>query len=432
MKDGFHYRDGALYADAVPLDMIADAVATPCWVYSARVMRARLRRLQEALAGLNAKVFYAIKANDSVAVIKTLAETGAGAEIVSGGELQRAQAAGVPGEDILFAGVAKSQDEIAAALRAGIRQLNVESLPELHSVAAVARTLGVTAPVAFRVNPDVEAGTHEKISTGRKQDKFGIAYDEALAAYRTAASLPGVAPVGVHLHIGSQIGAVTPFERAYRRAADLVRTLRDEGIALRQLDLGGGFGIAYADDQASLDLRDYGAVVRRTVGDLGLALFVEPGRYLVAEAGVLVTRTIYLKQNGERRFVIVDAGMNDLLRPAMYQAHHPIWPLRQPLDAAEWTPHDVVGPICESSDVFARARPLPPLAEGDRLALTHAGAYGAVMSSHYNARPMAAAVLVDGARWAVTRPRIEPAAFLAEERLPAWLRSEVDQPTLID
>jgi diaminopimelate decarboxylase len=422
MTAGFGYRDGQLCAEEVPLAEIARAVGTPAYVYSAGAMRDRLRGLLDAFAGQRVVVCYALKANGNLAVVRTLADEGAGAEIVSGGELARALAAGVPASRIVFAGVGKSRDEMAAALDAGIAQFNVESTPELIVLGELAVARRQQAPVAFRINPDVLAGGHDKISTGRRQDKFGIAYDRALGAYELARRLAGIEIVGLHLHIGSQIRGLAPFEAAYRRGVELVARLAGTGIRLRRLDLGGGFPARYRDEPP-FDLEGYAALVRRLTAGLDLELLLEPGRYLVAEAGVLIARTLYVKEGEELPCVVLDAGMNDLLRPALYDADHAIVPAAEPRHESAYQPVDVVGPICESADVFARARELPPLSAGDLVALTGAGAYGAVMASDYNSRPIAAEVLVEGGRFAVVRPRIEPSARLADERMPEWLAS---------
>ncbi len=420
MSAGFSYRDGVLCAETVPLDQIARAAGTPAYVYSGGHMRHQLRRFQHAFAGQPAMICYALKANSNLAVIKTLAEAGAGAEIVSGGELQRALAVGVPPDRIVFAGVAKSRDEMASALDAGIAQFNVESVPELIALGEVAASRRQRAPIALRVNPDVAAGSHDKISTGRKQDKFGIAYDQALETYRLAERLAGIEVVGLHLHIGSQILSLAPFEAAYRRAIELTRRLRAEGIGIRRIDLGGGLGVGYRGEP-ELDLDGYAALVRDLGRGLDLELVFEPGRYLVAQAGVLVSRVLYVKDGAERPCVILDAGMNDLLRPALYDAYHPILPVIEPDPDAPLQPVDVVGPICESADVFARGREMPPLHAQDLVAFAGAGAYGAVMASDYNSRPLAAEVLVEDGNYAVVRPRQEPCTRFAAEVLPPWL-----------
>ena len=423
MED-FAYRDGELCAEGVPLRSIAEAVGTPAYVYAATGMRRRLRRLQEAFAGQRALFCYAVKANSNLAVIRTLAEAGAGADVVSGGELERALKAGVPPSRIVFAGVGKGRDEMAFALDVGILQFNVESLPELVALGELAAARRRRAPVALRINPDVAAGGHDKISTGRRGDKFGIPYAQALATYATAARLAGIEVVGLHLHIGSQITQLGLFEAAYARGVKLVSRLRAEGHAIRRLDLGGGFGARYREDEPAFDTGAFAAMVRRLTGELGCELLFEPGRALVAEAGVLVARVLYVKEgegNDGRPFVVLDAGMNNLVRPAMYGAYHGVLPVAEPPPGAPLLEVAVVGPICESADVFSHRRALPPLAAGDLVALTGAGAYGAVMASDYNSRPAAAEVLVEGGQFAVVRRRIEPAERLKDEAMPEWL-----------
>jgi diaminopimelate decarboxylase len=417
---GFTYLDGQLHADQVPLAEIAATVSTPAYVYAGAIMRAQLGRFVAAFAGRRVMVCYALKANSNLAVIRTLADAGAGADIVSGGELQRALAAGVPPQRIVFSGVGKSRDEMVLALDAGIAQFNVESVPELIALGEIAAARRLRAPVALRVNPDVVPDTHDRISTGRRHDKFGIAYDQALGVYEMARRLAGIELVGLHLHIGSQILSLAPFEAAYRRGVELVRALGAAGITLRRLDLGGGFGVPYGPEPP-LDLAAYAALIGRLTAGLELELVFEPGRYLVAEAGVLLSRVLYVKGGGERPCVVLDAGMNDLLRPALYDAYHPILPVAEPGADVARTAVDVVGPICESTDVFARGRELPPLRAGDLVAFTGAGAYGAVMASDYNSRPRAAEVMVEGAQFAVVKPRIEPAARLADESIPPWM-----------
>jgi len=420
VSGGFAYRGGELCADEVPLKSIAEAVGTPAYVYSGTAMRERLRQFLAAFADRRALVCYALKANSNLAVIRTLAEEGAGAEIVSGGELQRALAAGVPPSRIVFSGVGKSRDEMVQALEAGIAQFNVESLPELIALGEIAAARRLRAPIALRVNPDVAAGSHDKISTGRRHDKFGIACEQALEACELARRLAGIELVGLHLHIGSQILNIAPFEAAYRRGIELVRTLRAAGIPVRRLDLGGGLGVPYRADPA-FDLAAYAALIARLTAGLDLELVLEPGRFLVAEAGALLSRVLYRKESGDRPCLVLDAGMNNLLRPALYDAYHAILPVVEPPAGTPSVGVDVVGPICESTDVFARARDLPPLGAGDLVAFAGAGAYGAVMASDYNSRPRAAEVMVEGTRFAVVKPRIEPTARFADERLPEWL-----------
>ena len=421
--DHFTYRDGRLFAEDVPLDAIADAVGTPCYVYSTATLERHVRVFGEALAGLDHLICYAVKACGNIAVLRTLARLGAGMDVVSGGELHRALAAGVPGERIVFSGVGKTRAEIAAALEAGIGQFNVESEPELEAIGAVAAGMGLQAPVAVRVNPDVDAKTHAKITTGRSEDKFGIPIARAREVYARAAALPGIAVMGVDVHIGSQLTSLAPFEAAFLKVAELTQALRADGHAIRRVDLGGGLGIPYVRSNEAPPLPfDYGAVVRRTVGELGAQVVIEPGRLIVGNAGVLLASVIYRKAGENRDFLIVDAAMNDLIRPAMYDAWHDIVPLREPLALEAVAPVDVVGPVCESSDTFAKARPLPLLQAGDRLAFRSAGAYGAVMSSEYNARPLVPEVLVNGDRFDVVRSRPSYDEMIRRERIPDWLR----------
>ncbi len=418
----FTYRAGQLACETVPLATIAAEVGSPCYVYSAGAMRAQLQAYQDAFAARPALFCYAVKANSNIAVIRTLAAAGAGADTVSGGEIERALAAGVPPQKIVFAGIAKSAEEIRFALGSGILQFNVESVPELLRISAVAQELGTTAPVALRINPDVDAATHSKISTGRKEDKFGIPYADAPALYGMAASLPGIEPVGLHLHIGSQITTIEPFAKAYRRGIDLFNEIRGAGIPLRRLDLGGGFGVRYRSE-TPIPAAAFAAMVLELVAGLDVQLVFEPGRAFVAEAGALVSSVIYRKESGGRRFLVLDAGMNVLIRPALYDAYHEVLPLAEPEADAHLEPMDVVGPICESSDIFGRDRYLPLLDSGDRVAFLSAGAYGAVMASDYNSRWSAAEVLVDGDRWAVIKPGRAPGAQFADEAIPPWLEA---------
>ena len=449
---------------------IAAAVGTPFYLYASATLVRHFRLFDEALAWAPERlVCFAVKALGNLAVLRTLAAEGAGMDVVSGGEIARALAAGVPGDRIVFSGVGKTRAEMRRALEAPVRQFNVESEPELEALSEVASGLGAVAPVALRVNPDVDAGTHEKIATGRRGDKFGVPIAQAREIYARAASLPGIEVVGVDVHIGSQIADLAPFEAAYRKVADLTRALRADGHAIRRLDLGGGLGIPYARTNAPPPLpSDYGALVRRTVGDLGCAIEIEPGRLVAGNAGLLVASVIYVKPGegapargpgrrregadaagagpgaarldalagvssrgavgsgggaaeGPRDFLILDAAMNDLLRPAMYGAHHDIVPVVEPAPGAEPALYDVVGPVCESGDTFARARAMPRVAPGDLVAFRSAGAYGAVMASEYNARPLVPEVLVSGDRWAIVRPRPTVEEMLARDRLPDWL-----------
>ena len=416
-----HAADGLLL-EGVPLSAIARAVGTPCWVVSAGTLRARLAALQAAFGPLGAHVHYAVKANDHLAVLRIMAAGGAGADVVSGGEMRRALLAGVPPGRIVFSGVGKTAAELVAAAEAGIAQINVESAEELAMVSAVAAGAGHSVPVALRINPDVDAGTHAKITTGRADNKFGIGLDAAAALYAHAATLPGVRPVGLALHIGSQIAAMAPFRAAFGRVAGLVRGLRDAGHAVARLDCGGGLGIRYRDEAEGSPAALAGAI-RATVGDLGLELMIEPGRWLAGPAGLLLAGVVLTKTTGARRFTVLDAAMNDLLRPAMYDSWHGIVPL-SPVDAlAPTSPTDVVGPVCETGDTFARQRRLPVFGPGAQVAILDAGAYGSVMSSTYNARPLAAQVMVDGERWAVIRPRQAVEALWAAETVPEWMNA---------
>jgi diaminopimelate decarboxylase len=412
-----HPMDGLVFED-VPLNAIADALGTPVWVYGAGTIRRRLAALHTAVAGLPVHVHYAVKANDHLAVLRVLAAGGAGADVVSAGEFLRARRAGIAAADIVFSGVGKTADELRLAIGAGVGQINVESAAELAMISAVASGLGRAAPVALRINPDVDAGTHAKITTGRADNKFGIAYDDALALYAHAATLPGVAPVGIALHIGSQILSLAPYRDAYARAAEMVRALRAAGQSVTRVDCGGGLGIGYRDGPGASPAAFAGAL-RAAFGGLDVELMIEPGRWLVGPAGLLLASVVLTK--AREKFVVIDAAMNDLVRPAMYDAWHAIVPLAAGNAAGPVRPVDVVGPVCESGDTFARGRALPALAAGDRVALLDAGAYGAVMSSTYNARPLAPIVLVDGARWAVIRARQTLEELWAAERIPDFL-----------
>jgi diaminopimelate decarboxylase len=416
---GFAYRDGTMWAEEVPLVDIASAVGTPFYCYSTARLIANYTRFAGAFEGQNAGVCFALKANSNLAVIRTLAGLGAGADVVSVGEMKRALAAGIPPDRIVFSGVGKTRDDLAAAVAAGIHQINVESVPELEALSAVAVELGREAPIALRVNPDVDAQTHAKIATGKKENKFGIDWDEARGVYARAAALPGIRPVAIAVHIGSQLTSLEPFRAAFQRVADLFHTLRADGLGIDRLDLGGGLGVAYHAEEPPPPA-DYAAMIGSITGNLGCRVTLEPGRALVADAGVLVTRVVYVKQGPTRRFVIVDGAMNDLIRPTLYDAWHPIRPVTEPAKGARKEKVDVVGPVCESGDFLALQRSLPPVAAGDLLAVGMAGAYGAVMSSTYNTRPLVPEVQVNGARYAVTRPRVSVEDLLALERMPDW------------
>jgi diaminopimelate decarboxylase len=416
---GFCYRDGRLHADAVDLDVVAQTVGTPCYVYSASAMEAGYRAFAGAFADVDALVCYALKANGNLAVVRTFATLGAGADVVSAGELARALAAGVDPQRIVFAGVGKTEAEMAAGLEAGILQFNVESEPELMALDAVARGRGRRAPVALRINPDVDANTHEKIATGRKHNKFGIPIERAPALFALARDLRGVAITGLAVHIGSQITELEPFRLAFTRLVELARALRADGYPIRELDLGGGLGVDYQGETPP-PVERYAAMVKALTRDLGCRLVLEPGRHLVANAGVLLTRVVYVKASEGRTFVITDAAMNDLIRPTLYDAYHAIEPVAEPASGAARSPVDIVGPVCETGDMFALDRPMPPMQSGDLLAIRSAGAYGAVMASTYNARPTPPEVLVRDREFAVVKPRASVAQLFADERLATW------------
>lgn len=416
----FGYRDGALFAEDVAIADIARDAGTPFYCYSTATLRRHYQVFAGAFAGLDALVCYAVKANSNLAVIRTLAELGAGADVVSEGELRRALAAGVPPARIVFSGVGKTRAEIAYALDAGIAQFNVESEPELEALDEMAQSRGLRAPVALRVNPDVDADTNDKIATGRKQDKFGIDIDAARPIYARAAAMAGIEIIGLAVHIGSQLTALGPFRDAFKCVVALAEALRGDGHVVRRLDLGGGLGIIYQDEEPPHP-EAYAAMVRDVVGGLGVELIFEPGRLLVGNAGVLITRVIYVKQARARRFVIVDAAMNDFIRPALYGARHNVIPVSAAEAGDAGTPADVVGPVCETGDVLASQQKLPELAPGELLAIESAGAYGAVMSSTYNTRLPVAEVMVNGDQFCVVRPRPDYDAVLSLDRLPDWL-----------
>jgi len=421
VSDPFAYRDGEMFAEDVAVARVAAEVGTPFYLYSAASFAGQYRALAEALSPLDPLICYAVKANSNLAVLRLFAGLGAGADVVSEGELRRALAAGVPAGRIVFSGVGKTRAELDFAVASDIHQINVESVSELRRLSAVARDAGRTARVAIRVNPDVDAGGHPGISTGREGDKFGIARGEALAAYRLAADLPGIEPVGLAVHIGSKIEELEPSRSAFTRLARLVRELRAEGLAVRRVDLGGGLTIPYEAGDAAASPRDYAAAVRDSFGALDVELAFEPGRFLVGAGGVLVSSVVYVKEGQGHRIVIVDAAMNDLIRPALYDAFHDIVPVREPPANAVPSPGDIVGPVCESTDTFARERALPPLAEGELVAFKTAGAYGAAMASTYNSRPLVPEVMVSGGRHAVIRKRPSHAELMALDTVPDWL-----------
>jgi diaminopimelate decarboxylase len=420
----FAYRNGVLHAEAVNLVEIAQAVGTPFYCYSTATLTRHYDVFAGAFADVDALVCYAMKANSNQAVIKTLADLGAGADVVSAGELQRARAAGIPPDKIMFSGIGKTAAELALAVDEGILCVNVESEAELELLSAIAAGKGRTARISVRVNPDVDAKTHAKIATGKAENKFGIPISHARDVYARAADLPGLEVAGVDMHIGSQIIELAPFDDAFALLSDFVRTLRADGHAISHIDLGGGLGIPYREDNEPPPLPDaYAEIVKRATRDLGCRLIFEPGRLIVGNAGILVTRVIYLKRGEAKAFVIVDAGMNDLIRPTLYEAHHAVRPVREPGPQAARIVADVVGPVCESGDFLALDRDMAAPRSGDLLAVMTAGAYGAVQAGTYNTRPLVPEVLVREGEWALVRPRLEVAELIALDRLPPWLRA---------
>lgn len=418
----FAYRDGVLHAEDADLAALAQEVGTPFYCYSTATLVRHYRVFKEAFAGADTLVCYAMKANSNQAVLRTLAREGAGMDIVSMGELRRALAAGVPGERIVFSGVGKTREEMAAALDAGILCFNVESEPEAEALSEVAASRGAIAPVSFRINPDVDARTHAKISTGKFDNKFGVPISRARDIYRWAASLPGLSITGVDMHIGSQITDLQPFDDATSLLAELARDLMSDGHRLHHIDLGGGLGVPYREDNDPPPHPDaFARVIRRHTDPLGLKVMFEQGRMIAGNAGILVTRVIYVKQGEGKTFVIVDAAMNDLIRPTLYEAYHAIRPVSEPRPDAPRAVVDVVGPVCETGDFLALGRDLPALKAGDLLAVMTAGAYGAVQSGTYNTRLLVPEVLVDGERAAVVRPRPTYEDLIGLDRIPPWL-----------
>jgi diaminopimelate decarboxylase len=420
--DHFLYRGGALHAEEVPLAEIAASVGTPFYCYSTATLERHFKLFDEALAGMDHLVCYAMKAASNVAILRTLAALGAGMDVVSGGEYLRAKAAGVPGERIVFSGVGKTEAEMRLALEGGVRQFNVESEPEMEVLNRVALDLGMVAPITVRVNPDVDAKTHAKIATGKSENKFGIPIARAREVYAHAARLPGLRVVGIDVHIGSQLTDLEPFRQAYRKVAELTGVLRADGHRIERLDLGGGLGIPYERSNAAPPLPiDYGGMIREELGHLGCEIEIEPGRLIVGNAGVMVSQVIYVKRGEGRDFLIVDGAMNDLIRPAMYDAHHDIVPVQEPAPGSESHVYDVVGPVCETGDTFARQRALPAVKAGDLIAFRSAGAYGAVMASEYNTRPLIPEVLVKGDQFAVIRRRPTFDEMINRDTIPDWL-----------
>lgn len=424
----FAYKNGVLHAEDVDLVQLAQEVGTPFYCYSQRTFERHYTVFSDAFEGVDTLICYAMKANSNQAILKTLANLGAGMDVVSEGELRRAMSAGVPGERIMFSGVGKTEREMALALKMGIYCFNVESEPELVELNRVAGSLGKQAPVSLRINPDVDARTHAKISTGKSEDKFGIPYMDALRVYELAAKLPNINATGVDMHIGSQITQLQPFRDAFALLRELVRNLRSEGHTINHVDLGGGLGIPYGDENELPPLPiDYAKTINDMMHDLDCKLVFEPGRMIAGNAGILVTRLLYIKENENsqdeksRRFAIVDAGMNDLIRPTLYEAYHEIQPVMEPAKDVQLQKMDVVGPVCETGDYLAKQRFLPPLKAGDLIAVMTAGAYGATQSGTYNSRPLIAEVLVNGERHGLIRPRQTIEELIALDVVPCWL-----------
>ena len=416
----FNYKTGRLHCEDVDLNTIADAVGTPVYVYSSATLRRHARVIKDAFDGQDCLIAYSVKANGNIAVLETLASEGCGADVVSGGELQKALLAGIPASKIVFSGVGKTREEMKLGLSEGIHQFNVESEAELEVLSNVAAGIGQVASVALRVNPDVAAGGHPNISTGKAGDKFGVPWDDASALYERMKALPGVKAVGVDVHIGSQIGELAPMRAAFEKTIGLVKDLRAAGHDLVRVDLGGGLGIPYQAGDAPASPADYAAMIAEVTQGLGLQVVLEPGRVIAGNAGVMIASALYQKAAPDRDFLILDAGMNDLMRPALYQAHHDILPLLEPDADSGSSPYDVVGPICESTDKFAVQRDLPSLSEGDRVAFMSAGAYGAVLSNQYNVRPLVPEVLVDGDQFAIIRRRPSFEDMMHLEQRPDW------------
>jgi diaminopimelate decarboxylase len=418
----FAYRDGVLHAEAVNLATLADAVGTPFYCYSTATIERHYKVFTAAFADIDALTCFALKSNSNQAVIATLARLGAGADVVSEGELSRARMAGIPPDKIVFSGVGKTARELALAVEQNIFCVNVESEPELELLASIAAAKGRTADISIRVNPDVDPKTHAKISTGKAENKFGIPISRAREVYRRAAKLEGVRAIGVDMHIGSQIVELEPFRDAFSLLADFVGVLRADGHAISHIDIGGGLGIPHRDDNdIPPDPTAYAALAKRATHNLGCRLVLEPGRLIVGNAGILITRVLYVKRGDAKTFIVVDAGMNDLIRPTLYDAHHDIRPVREPKPGARRIIADVVGPVCESGDFFALDRSIVPPQAGDLFALMTAGAYGATQAGTYNSRALIPEVLVRQEEWALVRPRQTLEELIALDRLPPWL-----------
>ena len=418
--DHFNYRNGQLYAEDVSVGEIAASVGTPFYVYSTATLERHFKLFDDALDGMDHCICYAMKAASNQAILKTLGNLGAGMDVVSGGEYRRAIAAGIPPEKVVFSGVGKTLEEITLALQSGIRQFNVESDSELAQISEIASSMGKIAPIAIRINPDVDAQTHEKIATGKAENKFGIPLSRAREVYSKASKMPGISVVGIDLHIGSQLTDLKPFEEAYQKLADLTQILRQDGHKIKRLDLGGGLGIPYDKNKSAPPLPvEYGKMVRKVLGHLECEIEIEPGRLIVGNAGILVSSVLGIKNGDNRNFLILDAAMNDLIRPAMYDAYHDIIPVKQPSSVK--AVYDVVGPVCETGDTFAKKRTMPELSENDLVAFRSAGAYGAVMSSEYNTRPLIPEVMVNKNEFSIIRKRPSYEEIIDRDIIPTWL-----------
>jgi diaminopimelate decarboxylase len=421
--DHFNYRNGQLYAEDVSVGDIASSVGTPFYVYSTATLVRHFQLFDDALDGMDHFICYAMKAASNQAILKTLGNLGAGMDVVSGGEYRRAIAAGIPPEKVVFSGVGKTLEEITLVLQNGIRQFNVESESELDHISSVASSMNKMAPIAIRINPDVDAQTHEKIATGKAENKFGIPISKAREIYARASQMPGIRIIGIDLHIGSQLTDLEPFEKAYQKVADLTQVLRSDGHTIKRLDLGGGLGIPYEKDKSAPPLpEEYGKMVKKVLGHLDCEIEIEPGRLIVGNAGILVSSVLCVKNGDNRNFLILDAAMNDLIRPAMYDAYHDIIPVKKQGSNLAKTTYDVVGPVCETGDTFAKKRKMCELIENDLVAFRSAGAYGAVMSSEYNTRPLIPEVMVNKDEFAIIRNRPSYEEIIDRDIIPNWLR----------
>ena len=420
--DHFSYKSGILHAEDASIKEIAKKVGTPFYVYSTATLRRHFDLFESAMSGIDHLICYAVKAASNQAILRTLANFGAGMDVVSGGEYKRAREAGVEGSQIVFSGVGKTGAEMKLALTEGVRQFNVESEEELLVLSAIAHNLDKVAPITIRVNPDVDAKTHEKIATGKAENKFGIPISRAREVYAKAASLPGIQVVGIDVHIGSQLTQLLPFEEAYKKLADLTEMLRSDGHEIKRLDLGGGLGIPYGSKDGSPPTpKEYGQMIKRVLGHLNCEIEIEPGRLLVGNAGLLVSEVIYVKKGHDREFLILDAAMNDLLRPALYEAYHDIVPVMQPSVNQKNTVYDVVGPVCETGDTFAKSRTMHICKPGELVAFRSAGAYGAAMASEYNTRPLVPEVLVNNSDYSEIRERPTLDEIIGRDKIPNWL-----------